>query len=102
MALTKRDRAAKYAPALEFYRGLSSEEKGSLSPLIGRGVDTHLQVLEALESGASYWEIAEEVGLALNTVKQITYGFEDAGIIVVHSSQRCQRAGRPRIFNKRK
>lgn len=98
--MEKREKATLFAPALEFYRSLSQSKKEVLKPALTRAFWLHLQVLERLEEGDTYWGIAEALSVNPNTIKQISYGFEDAGILFQVSQEKATY--RPRIKKRRK
>ncbi|PNW30381.1 UNVERIFIED_CONTAM: hypothetical protein BEN50_20555 [Euhalothece sp. KZN 001] len=97
--MDKRERACKYAQALETYRDLPQKKQEELAPIIIKGAKTYLAILEQVECGATYHKIASDLNLHVNTVKQIIYGFEDAGLVTEISKEKAQF--RPRIKKKR-
>ena len=86
------------------YWELHPEEQEWLYPMLQKRLRTAITVLEAIsDRPRSYSEIAKITGISQNTVKQITYALEEAGIgIQVFSKDRayCPLGGRKRNLKK--
>jgi predicted ArsR family transcriptional regulator len=99
--MDKRERALEYGKALDAWRELPVHQQQKIAPLLTKGAWTHLEILELLEDGSSYYQIADAVGLHINTVKQIVYGLQDSGCVVYTTKQQVKQTGRPRSYKRR-
>lgn len=95
-----RERIARLAPTIEYFRSLPREQQETLAPIIYRGALTVLRLLDLLEEGSSYDSIAKDLDLSLNTVKELTKALEEGGLFVQTSNLRKNRTGRPINWKK--
>lgn len=91
-------------PSIRKYWELHPEEQEWLYPLLQKRLRTAIAVLEAIsDQPRTYSEIAKITGLSENTVKQLTYALEQAGVgIQIFSEDRayCPLGGRKRNLKR--
>ena len=88
------------AQAVLVDRQLDGKDRKDMQPILMKGLPTYMALFDAIEQWGTYEEIANCLGLHYNTVRQLIYGIEDAGISLKKGSVLVRDTGRPSRLTK--